>query len=467
MSFALIALAVALALATAMWLSRRPQTWLMPSDAYFILFFLTAAVVPFINLRAESDFAISYPFSNQTIATSLNCLTISCLAFALVWFFRKPIVMPDFQGRPDYLNEGAARAANRRTASLLRSSTFLLVAMIAISLLFPNYFSYKLRVFEFITGQIDSDEYQLVRRVLFAGDFIVAEVIGRLRFSLLPVLFVAATILSIRKFGVAWSMPLMALLFTLGPASMSKFPIFIYVGYFAISALMLKRFQWPFKFRNALTVVAILLPLLIVLLTSIYYLQYADSLHGLESLPSVISLSYFRVFVANYNGLLQYITVFRSGDVGVEGSVIAPIFGLETRNLDQEVAIWFLGPVRGLLTTFPTVYVGNAFATFGYLGVAVFSAAVAGILWAIDVIYSKIRQRELRIIYYSTMIINTTFFSIMAAPTALTTYGCAIIPVLVYVSDYYLARGGRGSVAGRRRPFVRGPVYPSRKSVIR
>ena len=230
---------------------------------------------------------------------------------------------------------------------------------------------------------------------------------------------------------------------------------------------MLKRFQWPFKFRNALTVVAILLPLLIVLLTSIYYLQYADSLHGLESLPSVISLSYFRVFVANYNGLLQYITVFRSGDVGVEGSVIAPIFGLETRNLDQEVAIWFLGPVRGLLTTFPTVYVGNAFATFGYLGVAVFSAAVAGILWAIDVIYSKIRQRELRIIYYSTMIINTTFFSIMAAPTALTTYGCAIIPVLVYVSDYYLARGGRGSVAGRRRPFVRGPVYPSRKSVIR
>src|SRR5687768_16318231 len=136
--------------------------------------------------------------------------------------------------------------------------------------------------------------------------------------------------------------------------------------------------RWPLRMRNLLFVMAFAIPSLLLMLTGIYYLQYGAMLSGAWSLPDALSLSYFRVFVATYDGLLKYLTLYPDGDVGIAGfSLMASLLGIEERNLDLEVAFHFLGSVRGRYTSFPTSFIGNAYASFVYVGVVVYSLAVA------------------------------------------------------------------------------------------
>lgn len=440
-------LAGALAFSVVAWLRGRPRSWLFPSDAFFLLCVLTSGVVPFVNLYAASPVALSYVFSYETVRTTLICLTLMYLSMGIVWTLRSPIRLPDLL--PYVGRDGAEiRARDQRRASKsLWAAAIFLVVISTLALGYGPYLQYKIQVIKFLTAQITPTDYQLARRVTYVSDDFINSIMGRLRYAIFPMLFVSASVLAVRKLGVFRGLLLSALIFALGPASMSKAPMVIYLVYFSLACLLVKRVAWPLRAKNAILGIFLSLGVLLLLLTGIYLLQYRESLSGAEGLVSAFELAYFRVFVATYNGLLQYMTVFPSGDVGTAGSVIGPLFGHEVRNLDQEVAIFFLGYNLGQLTTFPTIFIGNAFASFGYIGVVVFSLLVAGAMAAVDHLYVRIRNGDLRIVYYATMMVNVTYFAVLAAPTALITYGCAIIPLLVWSADRMVGAANR-----RRRP---------------
>ncbi len=436
--FLLILLAFAVVFATAAWIMRRPEKWLFPSDIFFILCLLTAGIVPFVNLHADSQFAVPTNFSDTDISRVLIALSIMFFTFGSLWLLRPKLKIPDlvYVGPP--LGQQQRKLSERRSNQFFWLSAALIFGLSFVLLLYPPYFVYKLQVTEFLLGQINENDYQLARRVTFADNNFIIGFVGRLRFAIYPMAFVATALLALRRGGLASGILVAALAFVAGPASFSKAPVVIFLAYFVIAVMLTKGVRRPFTAQTAIIGIGVALGLLLVLLTGIYFLQYGEQLRGPDAIPRAFSLAFFRVFVATYGGLLQYISTFPNGDVGVAASVIAPIFGVQTRALDQEVAIAYLGPVIGLLTTFPTIFIGNAYATFGFLGVFIFTVAVTLIIFAVDYILTQLRSPLIRTIYYSIMIVQVNFFATLSAPTTLVTYGIIVIPLSLFMLDRFI-----------------------------
>jgi hypothetical protein len=93
------------------------------------------------------------------------------------------------------------------------------------------------------------------------------------------------------------------------------------------------------------------------------------------------------------------------------------------------------------LTSFPTIFIGNAYASFGYGGVIVYSVLVGIYLAYVDKWLTMIRNDYLRIIYIATMTVNVAHFAVLAAPPALITYGCGIIPPIILLLDRIVMSG--------------------------
>ena len=443
----LILLAFALLFAILAWLRGRPTEWLFPSDVFFILIVLIAGIVPFLNLYAVSPLFRGAHYSDYTVRTTVISLTLMFLSLGLVWMLRPPIT-PELLHRPH--DERERREHARRASPILWTGAVIFAAVSLAMFAYGPYIAYKSEVARFLTGQITAVEYQEARRILFADDPVIEGVMGRLRYGVLPVLFVGLTILAVRRLGIVTGFAIAAFFFVLGPASMSKAPMFVYLLYFAIAVIWVKDMAWPLRARNVLVVLAFVIPATLVLLSGVYYLQYGGRYSGAGSLLDALSLSYFRVFVATYDGLLRYITVFPNGGVGVSGiPAVAALFGEPQRNLDLEIAYFFIG-MRGQYTSFPTIFIGNAYASFGYVGVAVYSFIVAWALWLIDKAIVSVRNRDLRIVLFSCATVNALFFSLLAAPTALLTYGNAILPLLVLAVDRMIV-----PVKRARKPIYR------------
>ena len=426
-------LASALSFAVSGWLKGRPKGWIFPSDAFFLLTLLVTGMVPFVNLRASAGDLTVFFFTDETIRSALLALAIMYAVFGCVWWLRRPIVAPSL------LPPAAAKDEMWRQVSLyalLGAAAFFIVSVAAIS--YPPYLAFKKDVLRFVVGAIDADSYQYARRILFVGDTFIGSVIGRLRFSVYPLLFLSCMLFLMRRFGFLVCFVCAFALTVLGPASLSKAVLVVFLAYFVIAFLLEREYAWPFRTRNVAISLSIAIPSILLLLSIIYFLQYRTEFVGITDLPRATNLAFYRIFVATYQGLLQYFSTFPDvhGFAGVSTiSLVAPLLGVETRNLDVEVAIAFLGPNRGMLTSFPTIFIGNAYASFGYFGVAVFSGGVAVFLAYVDRWVLRIRNRYLRIVYIATMMVNVAHFAVLAAPAALITYGCGIIPIIILLCD--------------------------------
>ena len=444
-----ILLGFALTFAIVAWIRGRPKKWLFPSDVFFIQCVLTSGLVPFFNLHAESEFFVKEGFSDATISTVLILLSIMFVTFGVMWLLRPKIFLRDLEeATPKGIDESLQRKSVRKEGHFLKGCTYFIFGLSLLLLVYPPYREFKSQVLEFLTGQIDQDDYQLARRVLYADDNFIVGLVGRLRYAVYPVLFVAASLMVFRSRGFRTSFVVAALAFVAGPASFSKASIVLFIFYFMICICLAAGVRKPFVAKNSLALIGVALLAIMVLLTGIYKLQYANMLRGSDGLYTALTIAYFRVFVATYGGLLQYVSTFPDGDVGVAASIVAPLFGLQSRLLDQEVAIAYLGPTLGKLTTFPTIFIGNAYATFGYVGVLVYSIAVTAIVFVIDYILSKLKNPSVRIIYYSIMLIQVNFFAVLAAPTAIVTYGIFLIQASLMIADRYITP--RALKTGRR-----------------
>lgn len=430
-------LAVSLAFAIAAWLHGRPAGWIFPSDVFFIFTLLTVGSVPFINLYARTPLFSDAYFSDHTAREAVIGLSFMYLCFGVTWMLRPKLRILDLLPH----SENHEQARDQRAAiPFLWIGALAFLGVSVLPFAHGPYLAYKNEVFSFLSAQITAEDYRDARRILFVGDPVI-EIVSRLRYGVLPVFFVGLCILAVRRLGNFVGFAVAAVAFSIGPASMSKAPIFVYLAYFLLAAFLVKGVRWPMKPRNFFATLAVAIPSLLLMLAGVYFLQYGFQA---RDFISAIDTAYYRLFLATYDGLLRYMTAYEGGDVGLAGlPFLVSLFGEETRNLDTEVAYLFLGSTRGQYTSFPTIFIGNAYASFGYAGVAAYSFVVAWALWLIDKGFVMVRNRDLRIVYYATMTVNVLFFAVLAAPTAFLTYGCAILPLMVLGADRLLAQAGK------------------------
>jgi hypothetical protein len=434
-------LALALALSFMSWQAFRPKKWLFPSDVFYILCFITSGLVPFINLRGEAEQAAESDFSDQTIQIVLISLIIMYLSFAVVWMLRKDLVITDivYNSKSNVIESD--REVKGRTRQFLVASLVVFFIGSAVFLVYPPYLQFKGQVLQFVTGNISASDYQVARRLAYAEDNIIVGFMGRLRYAVFPILFVASSIYLVKKFGIYIGFLMATVGFLLGPASFAKAPMVIYLIYFSIAMVIFFGIRKPFLARSSFFVIGCGLVVVQILVTGVYFLQYREHLFGFEGLNSAFGLAFFRVFGANYNGLLMYIATFPEGDVGFDGLSIVSVFGRVPRLMDQEVAIYIMGYDLGRFTTYPTIFIGNAYASFGYIGVAIYSLIVGFVMYWIDLTFSQIRTRVVRNIYYPVMLVNVCFFSQLSAQTALITYGGFTIPFALMFLDRIIVGG--------------------------
>lgn len=424
MTVLLTLLAISIAIAIGAWLINRPRGLLFPSDVFFILNLLIGGTVPFFNLYAVSPLFVSFQYDVSAVQKAIISLTVMYLCFALVWMLRPKLQLASHTLTP----QGYDR-------SLI---WFFALAFLAVSI-FPyassSYLEYKSEVLRFYTADISAAEYRESRRARFVGDP-ASEIIGRLRYSLLPLLYLALSYIAIRKAGLVAGLAIATLAFILGPASLSKLPTFFFLLYVLIVYIIWKKIYWALEFKNSIISIFISIIIVFIGLSFVYLLQYGGS--GIDLLRAM-EISYYRLFVATYDSLLKWFTVFDGGEVGIGAiSVLAPIFGENSRNVDLEVAVYLLGAQHGAYTSFPTIFIGQAYAVLGYIGVIVFSVLVAASLLLVDKGLTMVRNDTLRMFYYAIMMVNVLFFNLVAAQTALLTYGVATIPLIILGADRIL-----------------------------
>jgi hypothetical protein len=141
--------------------------------------------------------------------------------------------------------------------------------------------------------------------------------------------------------------------------------------------------------------------------------------------------------------MLQYFTVYPKAlpfAYFMDTSVAAFVFDRPPRDIITEVPVYFLGGEEAGYTTTPTIFIGGAYASLGYVGVALYSLLVALFAVWVDEVIVRLRQAHLRVAVYSTMMLNIVFFSMIAAPTVFLTYGAALIPLAALALDGQLLK---------------------------
>lgn len=201
-----------------------------------------------------------------------------------------------------------------------------------------------------------------------------------------------------------------------------KLPIIMLVGYILISHFLFKRgFQisWKMKLGSALLFFGILL----IVIPAFYFMQ------GERSYSSALYWSIERVLVESERTLQLYFEVypdFHDFLYGASTKTVAFFMGQSDLFVPPSVYIpqEFLG---GLQTSFPALFIGEAWADFGYFGVALFSILVSYTLQMYNVwFYSRgTRTKEAAALMLVTSLgafhlLESNFL------TTLITYGLAV-----------------------------------------
>lgn len=453
----ILILMLSIAASIAAWWKGRPKRWLFPSDVFFIVCVLTVGVVPLLNPGGESE-SNPFSFAPEVIRNTQLGLSIMFAIFAAGWLLRRPIsvkvLFPKFTPREE------SRLAGPEY-SLLKIIILGLIALNLVFLAYSPFMSYKLDVLRFLTGELGGQAYAEARRLTYAGDPIIGEIIGRLRYTIASVTFVLIFIYLSIRFGNLVALCGCIVFFVAGPASLSKAPVFIYLSYLVFAWLALKGSTFVLRIKTSLILTAIAIPCILLIQTGLYYLQYPANFSSIADMQRAFSLSAFRTFTAVYVGLLKLFEVYPSfmPFSGFES------FGFGNRNLDVELVEYYLGSGKAEMTSFPTIFIGNAYGSFGWPGLVVYSALIVAYLYFLDRVLLVIRSRYLRISYYSTASINVIFIAMVAAPTALLTYGLAVIPLVILGIDRIINKQA-ATTGNYKRPLPRKLRRPVTNGVV-
>ncbi|MEX0828219.1 MAG: hypothetical protein WD005_04620 [Haliea sp.] len=317
----------------------------------------------------------------------------------------------------------------------------------------PSFLDFRLRTFEFIAGSLNADEYQIARRLGFADDFIIQDLVGRLRFSLFPVLFVLA-------FGPFWTHGRIATaaltsiaIFIILAMSFAKLPFVYYLGYSALYVLSASGKTKNMSFITILFVSFGGLLFVILLMSALYTVQYATVTGFAHLFDRPLALSLERIWGESYGVLLRYFHLYPDilEHTGLSSiSFIASILDMPFRNVDLEVPYYFFG--YGALTSNPAIFIASGYASFGYFGVLLFSIAAFAVVFLLDYVFRLLNHTIVRNCYFAVIGINVTFIAQLALPTALLTYGLGIIPLVFLLVDRAVTQVGTSRPSLAERP---------------
>jgi hypothetical protein len=299
--------------------------------------------------------------------------------------------------------------------------------------------SYLIDIFRFFVAP-DAAAYQRIRRVDYAESFLIDGIIGRLRYSVNALMFVLMLICLIQ---LLWH-KMFAIMICLVPGfllicSISKLP-YIYFMIYALISVVAFNHEMLADMSRQLRVFLGGIFVFVVGLLALYSFQY----EGLENQSfgryDLIQLAIYRVFVANYDGLLAYIYAYPgilpfTGFPSLTG--ISQFFGFDPVDHSIEI-VKAISPQSFGLTSYPTIFIGAAYADLGWLGIAILSVFVGFYVSWLGGSVERLRCGNLRNAAAVVLTLNTQFFLAVPATTTLFTYGMVTVLIAAKLLDILL-----------------------------
>ncbi|MFN3930140.1 MAG: O-antigen polymerase [Brevundimonas sp.] len=418
------------------WRRHRPRAWIFPSDALFISCLIFVGLAPLINLRATNAYSVNYAYDDVVIARTLFAIALMFGIFGVVWMLRRGIHVRS-------LMEGAVDSQN--LPQLIFFGTVAACVLSAVLMIVdPDYGQFRADVLSFMTGRLNGTDYQFSRRFAFNENVLISQIISRLRYSVFAFLYaVSAAYLFSKIKNVIIPMAILTVIFFLLSSSVSKLPFVYFFMYAALIFIVLRTKSTLLRAERLLPAVILGGVVTLIFLSGLYMVQYPDQFRGFTGTLDAFNLALYRLFGATYDGMLQYFTVYPYGmnfAYFMDSSIVAFIFDRPARDIITEVPVYFTGEEYYGFTTTPTIFIGGAYASAGYFGVAFYSVLVALFAVWVDEVIVRLRQAHLRVAVYATMMLNIVFFSMIAAPTVFLTYGAALIPLAALALDGQLLR---------------------------
>ncbi|WP_430427409.1 O-antigen polymerase [Parasphingorhabdus sp.] len=419
---------------TLAWLRGRPKGIFFPSDTFAMGMIIFLGVTPLVNPLGSNVNEKILIFSDEIAQSAMFGLSVGFLICAGCWMFR-----PKLNGQN--LIAKFATLRNRNVDStLFRQSFYSFLALILIVLLLygsGDYLSYKIRVIEFLTGNLSNSEYAYARRIEFREADIGINLANRLRFTLLPLLTIMSSYFLFRKFGLFNTLMVLAIITIVGAASLSKLPMIFFTIYIILAIYLMSSNAKYLSFRYISLFVPVSLIVILIFLTASYFLQYSSIYNSFSDIGPALDVAFYRLFTATYAGMLGHFKIYPEilpfsgvNSIGLIGSLLG-----DARNTDFEVAQHFLGYDRGRFTTFPTGYIGGAFASFGIVGIVLYSVIISVYFAFADRLVLMLKNPLLSLALYTSIVLNCIFLVTLNAPAVFLTYGLLLNPVFCIVAD--------------------------------
>jgi hypothetical protein len=406
------------------WIISRPRHSQVTITDIFVLALLVIFLPYFLfNPSAITTFNTT-PFEAKAVATSQQAFIAFLAAGSIVFLIRWRIGTAAPNSRIDVGDQITSRA------SLIASAAAVLI-FIAL-LFFQEFVGFRLDTLRWITGEIAGQQYRSLRQ-LFSGGLLLDGVLGRLRYSLFPILFLLMLVPLIYRGSAVRSAIIAVLFFVALPLSFAKLPFIYFAGYLFLLVVLAKVERFTLSTAAIASCVGIVSTVLLI--SILYTFQYRGANGYAFIFDQPISLAFDRIWGESYSIILRYISVYpdQLPFAGFQGiNLSAKLLGLAFRNPDLEVATTLLGPDSG---SNPGIFFLIGYAAFGFGGVIVFSVAGFVLLWILDEIDNRLRTELCHQVYFSVMAMNCLFLLQLAFQTTLLSYGLAIVPVLMWGLD--------------------------------
>jgi hypothetical protein len=406
------------------WRSKRSSS-AQVSD-FFILSFLIIFLPGYIFMPTGETTLNALDLSDEAALAAGYGFSLALICGAVVFYLRQRL-------RPSSEKFERPKSTPPHGPSLFWSICAIAASLLIFALLMLNteFRDFKWNALRYLTINLDGPEYRTLRGKAYEQSWVVESLVGRLRFTLFPVLLCLVIYPFLIRKRYIYALIASLIFFVILPGSLSKLPILFFAGYVALLFVQQRRALLDIESLTILSIVSS--GLMVGILSLLYFGQYRIAIMSGTLQPVPLALE--RIWGEPYSIIVRYFAVYpeMKSFTGFSGiNLIAQAIGVPVRMPDIEVARTVLGPDSG---SNPGVFFVGGYAAFGFFGIAVFSFIGFGLLWLLDEIQTLIQTPILRATYFATVGMNVIFLNQIALQTALITYGLAVIPIIILLLD--------------------------------
>lgn len=321
---------------------------------------------------------------------------------------------------------------------LFLNAFFVSVVFLGVLLISDEFQKFRVFTFRYIFGLVEAVEYREYRHHIFSGSVVLDGLLGRLRYTVFPIIFLIICKNFIDKGLYLFGISVGLVFFLILPMSLSKFPFFYYFMVLIVYIWFYKKRVLPSIFQILIS--ALLALVVIVLgLSFLYKLQYVGNVGYDLFYQKPLSLAVDRIWSESYSIILRYISVYPeklpyAGWSGV--GYFASIFSDVQRFPDIEVAQAVLGLDSG---SNPGVFFLGGYAAFGYAGFLVYVIFALMILTGLEMLAGALKTDYVYEIAVPIMIMNVFFLMQVSLQTTFISYGLLVAPFILFILDRWLA----------------------------